>query len=246
MTSQRGTLLIFWRGSAAEQRAKRLLPATHTGLERRLHQVGLERLVAAGHEAGLQVVLSSPEPVVELDDRVSWIQQPTRGTFGLRLDHAIRRANPGGGPLLVAPADVPGLDAAVLDQAFAALAEDDVVVGPSPDGGIYLLGLQRPGRADLTRIRWCSAHAEADLRRVVEASGASVARLPPRRDLDCRRDLEQALAARALDHFGVQLRHCLHLALAPRGPLPEQEVRPGRPWVDPIGRLRGPPVAPLG
>jgi glycosyltransferase A (GT-A) superfamily protein (DUF2064 family) len=246
MTSQRGTLLIFWRGSAAEQRAKRLLPATHTGLERRLHQVGLARLVAAGHAAGLQVALSSPEPVADLDDRVIWIQQPARGTFGLRLDHAIRRACPRGGPLLVAPADVPGLDAAVLDQAFVALAEDDVVVGPSPDGGIYLLGLQQPGRADLTMIRWCSAHAEADLRRVVEAAGASVARLPPRRDLDCRRDLEQALAARAFADFGSQLERCLRHALAPTTHPAEPGVRPGRPWIDSIGRLRGPPTAHLG
>ncbi len=64
------------------------------------------------------------------------------GGFGERLENALADARAlGYGEILVVPGDVPRLGAPQLAHAFDLLAERPVVLGPSPDGGIYLLGL---------------------------------------------------------------------------------------------------------
>ena len=56
-------------------------------------------------------------------------------------------------------ADSPHLPAGVLESAFAALATGDVVVGPSDDGGYYLVGAKQPypGLFDATTMGQNSA-----------------------------------------------------------------------------------------
>jgi uncharacterized protein len=67
-------------------------------------------------------------------------------------------------------ADSPHLPSEVLESAFAALAENDVVVGPCDDGGYYLVGAKRPypGLFDATTMGKNSACgallAQAELR----------------------------------------------------------------------------------
>src|SRR5205807_1266758 len=62
-------------------------------------------------------------------------------SFGERLRNALADARGLGYREVVAvPGDVPGLSAAHLRAAFAALGRHPVVLGPSPDGGVYLLG----------------------------------------------------------------------------------------------------------
>lgn len=39
--------------------------------------------------------------------------------------------------------DIPSLTSAVVDSALAALEQHEAVVGPSVDGGFYLLGITR-------------------------------------------------------------------------------------------------------
>lgn len=246
MTSPRGTLLIFWRGSVAEQQAKSLLPESHIGLERRFYRAGLARLIACGHEVGLRVVVCSPA-APEPSSAATWIPQPPAGSFGTRLARAIASVDDlRGGPLLVAAADVPGLDTRVLSEALTALATEDAVLGPSPDGGIYLLGLSRPLDLDLTRIRWCTPFAARDLGAALVATGTKVARLAPRRDLDTRRDLARALAESALGRLAPALVRALRSALAPTPPRRLGLVAPRSPWCAPAAHLRGPPTLTLG
>lgn len=245
MTSQRGTLLIFWRGSVAEQQAKSLLPESHIGLERRFYRAGLARLIACGHEVGLRVVVCSPA-APEPSSAATWIPQPPAGSFGARLARAIASVDDlRGGPLLVAAADVPGLDTRVLSEALAALATEDAVLGPSPDGGIYLLGLSRPLDLDLTRIRWCTPFAARDLDAGLATAGATTARLASRRDLDCPRDLGLALARRALERFDPALVRALFTALRPKPPGVVGSAPPRSPWCAPVAHLRGPPTLSL-
>lgn len=67
---------------------------------------------------------------------------PQRGTgFGERLKHAFEDARAAGYDEIVAvPGDVPGLTGAHLSAAFRALETGKVVFGPSPDGGVWLIG----------------------------------------------------------------------------------------------------------
>jgi hypothetical protein len=65
------------------------------------------------------------------------------GDFGERLESAFREARLRGYREIVAvPGDVPELTARDLAAAFRALSESDTVLGPSREGGVWLIGLR--------------------------------------------------------------------------------------------------------
>ncbi|HEX5855624.1 MAG TPA: DUF2064 domain-containing protein [Thermoanaerobaculia bacterium] len=70
--------------------------------------------------------------------------------FGGKLEAAFRgAARRGCGEIVAVPGDVPGLTARDLEAAFRALSESDTVLGPSRDGGVWLIGL-RAGEVSLS------------------------------------------------------------------------------------------------
>ncbi|GBF95686.1 hypothetical protein Rsub_08668 [Raphidocelis subcapitata] len=103
--------------------------------------------------------------------------------------------------VMVAGTDVPGLSAATLSAAAAALlsGRHDAVLGPAADGGYYLIGLTaaalaRPEAAALfgAGIPWSTAGVAAATRAAAAAVGLSVApagALPALRDIDTAQDL---------------------------------------------------------
>lgn len=92
------------------------------------------------------------------------IQGP--GSFGEKLAGAFAQARAEGYERIVAvPIDAPGLGARELAGAFAALETHDIVLGPSPDGGVYLLGLRGESAvpARLADVRWLTSRVASDL-----------------------------------------------------------------------------------
>ncbi len=67
-------------------------------------------------------------------------------------------------PSVIVGSDIPDIEPAHIARAFAALARDDAVFGPSPDGGYWLVGVRNirllPGL--FGGVRWSSASALAD------------------------------------------------------------------------------------
>lgn len=87
--------------------------------------------------------------------------------------------------------DTPTLPAAFLQQAIELISAPDVdlVLGPSEDGGYYLIGLRAP-RPDLfENMPWSSAALCAETIRRARASGLRVACLPEWFDVDTASDL---------------------------------------------------------
>ncbi len=194
----RPTLLVFSLGAEADCRRRPVLPAKLGPLERELRQHCLDRLLAAGRREGFRLELAlgaDPEHTAHTgyrDDGVGRYAQ--RGaTFGQRLVGALRgsrRRNPGAAIVLVA-GDVPALGAKQLRRALdlAGRESDDVVIGPSPDGGFYLLAASRPVDEALDEVRWCGGNARQDLIDALRRQGRSVRLLEPLSDLDRPSDL---------------------------------------------------------
>ncbi len=67
-------------------------------------------------------------------------------------------------PSVIVGSDIPDIEPAHIARAFAALARNDAVFGPSPDGGYWLVGVRDirllPGL--FGGVRWSSAGALAD------------------------------------------------------------------------------------
>ena len=242
------TLLVFTLGAEAEGRRRRLLPARFRPSETALYRACLEEALAAGREAGCRLEVSSPRRI-ELPEDARATGQRGSG-FGERFAHAFDSAFGHHGaadrPLVAVGTDTPGLRAAHLRRAAALLAEDPerVVIGPSPDGGLYLLAAARPLGNLLRRVRWCRPSTLGDLRRTLTGAGLRVELLDPLADLDRRDDLERWLARgpRTLPAALLALLERLLAALR-QLLLPAALGIPRRAPV-PVRRQRGPPRRP--
>ena len=75
--------------------------------------------------------------------------------LGARLSHAFEDLLADGAPgAIVIGSDVPTLPSAVLEAALERLAGADLVLGPSEDGGYYLIGLREPRAALFADMAW--------------------------------------------------------------------------------------------
>jgi hypothetical protein len=118
---------------------------------------------------------------------------PQRGTsLGERLDHLLTEALLGGSQrAVIMNSDSPTLPSAYLQQAFDNLVEADVVLGPTHDGGYYLIGLNKPQSHLLREVQMSTPHVLADTLELAEASGLSVSLLPKWYDVDTIEELHQ-------------------------------------------------------
>lgn len=77
----------------------------------------------------------------------------------------------------------------MLEEAFAGLGEHDVVVGPSTDGGYYLLGMRELHPAFFRNKRWSTPTVLADTLRDARELNLRVRALPVLTDVDEEKDL---------------------------------------------------------
>ena len=100
---------------------------------------------------------------------------------------------------LVIDSDTPTLPTQFMRRAVDLVVAPgiDLVLGPSDDGGYYLIGMRTPWPALFERIPWSTAEVLPETLRRAEAKGLRVACLPPWFDVDTPADLERLSAALA-------------------------------------------------
>jgi len=146
-----------------------------------------------GRDPRWQTILAVSPDVEGLQSRIWPVHLPRwpqgRGDLGCRMGSIFRNAPYG--PVVIIGADIPGVTPALIEKAFRRLGNHDAVFGPAPDGGYWLIGLKRGGRAvpaDLFKgVRWSSAHAFADT--VAALGDAHVGYIDTLRDVDHADDL---------------------------------------------------------
>ncbi len=116
--------------------------------------------------------------------------------LGARLDQAVTRyLNQGYARVAIMNSDGPTLPLAHLKAAFVALADHvDVVLGPSEDGGYYLIGMKRPIPRLLRDVPMSTSHVMADTLALAEAEGLCVKLLLPWYDVDDAESLRRLKA----------------------------------------------------
>ncbi|MEM9205228.1 MAG: TIGR04282 family arsenosugar biosynthesis glycosyltransferase [Pseudomonadota bacterium] len=106
-----------------------------------------------------------------------------RGGLGEKMQGAIDAVPTG--PALIIGSDIPGITGAEIWSAFQALGRTDVVIGPSPDGGYWLIGsrrLPRSMRLFPKPVRWSTEYTLEDT--VAGLAGATVSFINERADVD--------------------------------------------------------------
>jgi rSAM/selenodomain-associated transferase 1 len=114
-----------------------------------------------------------------------------KGDWGERQRRLFAEANARGERRTVLIAsDSPQLEPETVGQAFRALEQHDLVLGPVTDGGYYLIGMSGDHAEVLDGVRMSRETVLEEILERAEALGAGVALLEPTFDVDEGQDLE--------------------------------------------------------
>ena len=148
----------------------------------------IRRCAAAVAESGLDAtVYFDPAPGdtdVWLPHRFGHAVQPATPDLGVRIANAAEAGLSDADGVLLIGTDCPDLTGALLREAADALATGDAVLGPSTDGGYYLLGIKAIPPGLFTDIEWSTARVAGQTRAVLAKAGLSVRELPALTDVD--------------------------------------------------------------
>lgn len=175
--------------------------AVKTRLAPRLGADGAARLAAAmfadtwavvGARPDVERVLATTGPGLSVGDAPMWLQGD--GDLGARLERVLRRALADAPFAIALGADSPGLPPTAIDAAIAALATHDAVLGPTDDGGYYLIGLRACPDGLFAGLPWSSPDTRrATLARLAER-GLTTAVIGGYFDVDGPDDLDRLTA----------------------------------------------------
>ena len=134
----------------------RLLPILHPDQCAHLHGAFLKDLAEVYREVDAHLFVSYvPDPDWETLKRIfpqaGYI--PQKGAdLGEKMYRAIRKVlSLGYSSVLLTGADLPRMTAAHIASGFAALEGNDIAIGPTSDGGYYLIGMKAP-RKEVFRV----------------------------------------------------------------------------------------------
>lgn len=119
--------------------------------------------------------------------------------LGARMQHAFEMAFAEGAKrAIIIGSDCPELTGPAIRHAFNRLDKADVVLGPVPDGGYYLLGMKRLESTLFQGIEWSTETVLARTLEKIRAAGKSYALLPELSDVDTEADWKAYLKRRSM------------------------------------------------
>ncbi|MFN8544505.1 MAG: TIGR04282 family arsenosugar biosynthesis glycosyltransferase [Candidatus Binatia bacterium] len=197
MSDRRGALCVFAKPPMPGRVKTRLVPALGVeGAAHLAHAVLCDTWSSARALPWASPILATthvfPPALRPAPDAVVWMQGS--GDLGRRIERILARAL-GRFPFAIAlGADTPGLPVRFLEEARVALGSADAVVGPTEDGGFYLLGLRRCPRGLLAGLPWSDRDTCARTLERLRARGLITVVLDSWFDIDRPEDLDRLRA----------------------------------------------------
>lgn len=126
------------------------------------------------------------------------------GTLGNRLENGFESVfRRGCQKAIVVASDVPDLSAKTINEAITSLDQYDIVIGPTYDGGYYLLGLKKLYRSLFHNISWSTEEVLGETLSIAEELGLSVHLLPYLFDIDTEEDLRMWMSKTTTDYHPI-------------------------------------------
>jgi hypothetical protein len=199
-----GVLAKFWQPSEVKTRLARSI-GSHAAAQ--LHRAALTTtLTRLSHLAERRTLVFTPEerrddfaalgPVVD----GSWNLRPqVAGDLGERMAGFFAdEVDRGAGRIVLLGSDSPTVPVAYIDQALEALRERDVVLGPSRDGGYYLVGQSSPQPDMFAHVDWSTEQVWPQTLARLDLLEVTYTVLPEWYDVDTIEDLRRL--AIEIDH----------------------------------------------
>ncbi|CAN5736815.1 hypothetical protein BH11MYX2_BH11MYX2_38710 [soil metagenome] len=191
MSAERSTVVVLAKAPVAGEVKTRLAPPARAAALARAFLV--DTFAALRSVAWADPVLATTtavDPVLDAQMAAPiWRQGDC--DLGARIERVLQRALTSAPRAIAMGADTPGIPIAALDRAHEALRTADAAIGPTEDGGFYLLALRTCPDGLLAGLPWSRADTfEATLARLRE-HGLSTVVLDPWFDVDRPADLER-------------------------------------------------------
>lgn len=113
------------------------------------------------------------------------------GDLGERITQAFAQAFIQHERVVIIGSDCASLSQEIVEAAFAALENQDFVVGPATDGGYYLLGMNTFEPSVFQDITWSTEHVLAQTIERIQSLGKSYHQLPTLSDIDYEADWKE-------------------------------------------------------
>ena len=192
-------LIIFTRYPVPGETKTRLIPAVGPERAAEIQRKMTERTILAADK----LKAAMPDTHVEiwfsngsmadmrrwLGPKRTYVQQP-EGDLGERMNEAFRTSLATGFSRVVTIGiDCPDLSEHIIASAFSELAENSLVLGPSTDGGYYLIGLSYHNPELFKGINWGTETVLAETLERAATAGMFVSQLAKLSDVDTPEDL---------------------------------------------------------
>lgn len=197
-------ILVFGKRPAAGRVKTRLTPPLPADEAATVYEACLRDVVALAARQRARVELwydDEPDAALYFACLLPHLQSApqTQGDLGTRMCDAFERSFADGADrVVVIGTDAPTLPETVLNAAFDDLHEIDIVIGPSTDGGYYLIGLRagawRAGKSLFVDIAWSGPDVFRKTLERAKQMGLSARVQPGWYDVDTIEDLRQAVA----------------------------------------------------
>ena len=202
-----GCLLLFTRYPEAGRTKTRLIPllgAEGAALLQRLlaEKIAIQANILAKH-SGIPTIVyycgGNKKKMTAWLGPLSYVSQAD-GDLGRRMRESFAHTFAGGAKKAVLiGSDIPEISAVLLVEAFATLDTAKVVLGPSRDGGYYLIGMQTDTAGELysllfENMAWSTPEVFSLTCRRLEHAAIPAAILPTLGDIDIPDDLPFARA----------------------------------------------------
>jgi hypothetical protein len=219
------TLVVFVRYPRPGEVKTRLVPALGPELAAEVYRALAEGVLAAtAPRKGDYERLVFYDPPDAGEEMRAWLpagrlRRQATGDLGARMTAAFAKTFARGARrVALVGTDVCGLSRADVLLALAALDQSDVVLGPSEDGGYYLVALRQPQPSLFADVTWSTPRVLEETLARADASRLSVAQLVPRRDVDTVSELRSEwtslarllgpeLQRRVAEAIGISARH---------------------------------------
>jgi rSAM/selenodomain-associated transferase 1 len=207
------TLVVFARAPELGKVKTRLGARIGDAAALALHRAFVDDacgLAAATVKRRVLAVAGEPSTLAEVAARHGMIlEQQGEGDLGKRMDAAIE-AHAAYGPVCILGSDAPSLPPELVRDAFHRLASQDFVLGPSMDGGYWLIGARIRAPELFERMEWSTPSVLPETLRRLADRRASL--LPFWYDVDEADDL--TLLASHLDMLPRELAPATRAALS--------------------------------
>lgn len=190
--SQRDVLVIFIRNPIPGKVKTRIARTTGDQEALRIYSVLLFETRRAVSNTPVLRHLYYSDFIPEKDDWSEALFErrlQCAGDLGQRMADAFEKAfNAGAQRVVIIGSDTPEITPEILMQSFSMLEQYDVVIGPVPDGGYYLLGMNQFHPELFEGIAWSTDTVRSKTIEIAQNMGLSIFTLPMLNDIDTEAD----------------------------------------------------------